>query len=395
MEIFTSFEKIFIKDRLKNGLDRFFEHVGIKDIKSRKEIVRIIMEEIDKKEYFNEEEFIAIVDNILGKYNFQDKLDQVLPKLDNKRTLNPLLQKNIESYFKISKEKKGVNFRDKLNTRESVRAYLYLTLPEGQREVFKSDFERLLTQKKEFYFRLWPPKIGLKLRELIGGEVRGDFEFGEFSNELISYIEDLQKGKNKITLYFDEDLLPEELKEKSLEDLEKLGIKKNKDNYEIYIFPNNIQDILFNLAESSLLITEKETEIGRKLTRIKELFKKTRKNLGSLSEGKFILTSYAGLIEGFENSYREALKKGMSEEEAKKLLETANKLEKILEQFAEDSQDEQKRKIMLRQAGNWLKVNGLTFLSSIGFWWLAVSWFLPLWLIVKMSNQIDDFLKQK
>ena len=50
MEIFTSFEKIFIKDRLKNGLDRFFEHVGIKDIKSRKEIV-IIFEEINMKYY--------------------------------------------------------------------------------------------------------------------------------------------------------------------------------------------------------------------------------------------------------------------------------------------------------------------------------------------------------
>jgi hypothetical protein len=131
-------------------------------------------------------------------------------------------------------------------------------------------------------------------------------------------------------------LLPDELKGKKEDELEALGIKKAGDgNYEIYITPDKLQDILFDLVERSLSVAEQETEIGRKITKIKELFKEARQNLKSVPEGQLILASSASLIEGLESRYREGLREGMSEEEARRLLETANRLEEFLRRMAE------------------------------------------------------------
>jgi hypothetical protein len=391
MEKFPNIEKSFNNDRLRGGLDSFFLHIAqINDANVRKNIVDNIMQEVEQREYFNEEEFSQIIENVLKQNNLQDKLDQVLPESEGKREFHGLLQKNFENYFHSSPEKKGINFRDPLDTAESVRAYLYLTLPEDQRGPFQSDFERLLTQKEDFFFRLWPPKIALRFRELLKGKVRGGLKPGEFSREIKNYIEDLRQGKNRITLYFSEDLLPDELKGKKEDELEALGIKKAEDdNYEVYITPDKLQDILFNLIERSFSVAEQETEIGKKLTSIKKLFKEVRKNLKSVPEGQAILASFASLIEGLENRYRESLREGISEEEAKKLLEAANRLEGFLKEMTESSKDEQKRKGSLAKAKDWLKANGGTILSSIGLWGLAIGWFLPLYLINKMYDEIE------
>jgi predicted DNA-binding protein (UPF0278 family) len=191
-----------------------------------------------------------------------------------------------------------------------------------------------------------------------------------------------------ITLYFEENLLPDELRGKTEDELRQMGIVKKGNIYEIYITANKLQDILFDLVERSLSVAEQETEIGKKLTSIKELFKKARENLKSVPEGQTILASLASLIEGLENRYRAGLREGMSEEEARRLLETANRLEGALNSIIEDSKDAEKRKGLLGKVKDWLKANGSFIASALGLWGLAIGWFLPLWLISKMYDAI-------
>jgi predicted DNA-binding protein (UPF0278 family) len=167
-----------------------------------------------------------------------------------------------------------------------------------------------------------------------------------------------------------------------------MGIVKKGNIYEIYITANKLQDILFDLVERSLSVEEKETEVGRKLTKIKELFKEARRSLKSVPEGQAILAPLASLIEALENSYRAGLREGMSEEEARRLLETANRLEGALNSIIEDSKDAEKRKGLLEKVENWLKANDSFIASALGLWGLAIGWFLPLWLISKMYDAI-------
>jgi hypothetical protein len=78
----------------------------------------------------------------------------------------------------------------------------------------------------------------------------------------------------------------------------------------------------------------------------------------------------------------------MSEEEARRLLETANRLEGALNSIIEDSKDAEKRKGLLGKVKDWLKANGSFIASALGLWGLAIGWFLPLWLISKMYDAI-------
>jgi hypothetical protein len=389
MERFKNIERIFSKDRLRGGLDSFFLHIAqINDDNLRRNIVDSIMQKVEQDEYFSEDEFVVLIENLLNQANFQNKIDQILPEVGGKRELHGLLRKNFENYFRSSPEKKGINFRDRLDTPESVRAYLYLTLPENQRGPFQADFERLLTQKEDFFFRLWPPKISISFRDLFKeGEIRGGlWGPGEFLREVRSYIEDLQQGKNMITLYFEENLLPDELRGKTEDELRQMGIVKKGNIYEIYITANKLQDIILNLAERSSAVVEQETKLGKKLKKIRELFQEARKNLKP--EEQINLVTLASLIEGLESRYRAGLREGMSEEEARRLLETANRLEGVLNSIIEDSKDEQKRKGLLGKVKDWLKANGSFIASALGLWGLAIGWFLPLWLISKMYDAI-------
>jgi hypothetical protein len=389
MERFKNIERIFSKDRLRGGLDSFFLHIAqINDDNLRRNIVDSIMQKVEQDEYFTEDEFVGLIENLLNQANLQNKIDQILPEVEGKRTLHGLLRRNFEGYFRSSPEKKGINFRDRLDTPESVRAYLYLTLPENQRGPFQADFERLLTQKEDFFFRLWPPKISISFRDLFKeGEIRGGlWGPGEFLREVRSYIEDLQQGKNMITLYFEENLLPDELRGKTEDELRQMGIVKKGNIYEIYITANKLQDIILNLAERSSAVVEQETKLGKKLKKIRELFQEARKNLKP--EEQINLVTLASLIEGLESRYRAGLREGMSEEEARRLLETANRLEGVLNSIIEDSKDEQKRKGLLGKVKDWLKANGSFIASALGLWGLAIGWFLPLWLISKMYDAI-------
>jgi hypothetical protein len=371
-------EKILRLELLRSSLDHLLIKIGDK----RKQVITTIIEGyVNQNDYFDGEGFDRFVEE-RGLRSIEGLDEQIINRI----------KERIENYYRRSREKKGINFRDRLDTPESVRAYLYLTLPENQRGPFQADFERLLTQKEDFFFRLWPPKISISFRDLFKeGEIRGGlWGPGEFFREVKDYIKDLQKGKNRITLYFSEDLLPDELKGKKEDELEALGIKKAEDgNYELYITPDKLQDILFDLVERSLSVAEQETEIGRKLTKIKELFKEARQNLKSVPEAPLILASSASLIEGLESRYRGGLREGMSEEESKKLLEAANRLEEFLRRMAEGSKDKKGIKGLLAKAKEWLKANGGTILSAIGLWGLAVGWFLPLWLISKMYDEIE------
>jgi hypothetical protein len=389
MERFPNIERIFSKDRLRGGLDSFFLHIAqINDANLRRGIVDVIMQKVEQDEYFTEDEFVRLIEILLNQANLQNKIDQILPEVEGKRTLHGLLRRNFEGYFRSSPEKKGINFRDRLDTPESVRAYLYLTLPENQRGPFQADFERLLTQKEDFFFRLWPPKISISFRDLFKeGEIRGGlWGPGEFLREVRSYIEDLQQGKNMITLYFEENLLPDELRGKTEDELRQMGIVKKGNIYEIYITANKLQDIILNLAERSSAVVEQETKLGKKLKKIRELFQEARKNLKP--EEQINLVTLASLIEGLESRYRAGLREGMSEEEARRLLETANRLEGVLNSIIEDSKDEQKRKGLLGKVKDWLKANGSFIASALGLWGLAIGWFLPLWLISKMYDAI-------
>jgi hypothetical protein len=391
MERFPNIERIFSEDRLRGGLDSFFLHVAeINDANVRRNIVDSIMQEVGQREYFNEEEFSQIIENVLNQNNLQNKLDQILPEIEGKRELHGLLRRNLEGYFRSSPEKKGINFRDRLDTPESVRAYLYLTLPEDQRGPFQDDFERLLTQKEDFFFRLWPPKISISFRDLFkeGKIIGGLYGPGEFLREVRSYIEDLQQGKNMITLYFEENLLPDELRGKTEDELRQMGIVKKGNIYEIYITKDKLQDIILNLAERSSAVLEQETKLGKKLKKIRELFKEAKKNL--TPEEQISLVTLASLIEGLEIRYRAGLRKGRSKKEARGLLETANRLEGVLNSIIEDSKNEQKRKGLLGKVEDWLKANGSFIASALGLWGLAIGWFLPLWLISKMYDAIAE-----
>jgi hypothetical protein len=359
-------EKILRLEVLRSSLDHLLIKIGDK----RKQVITTIIDGyVNQNDYFDGEGFDRFV---------EERGLRSIEGLDE-QTINRIKER-IENYYRRSREKKGKNFRDRLDTPESVRAYLYLTLPENQRGPFQADFERLLTQKEEILFiKLWPPSI----RSVLGKP-------GKFFREVKRYIEDLQQGKNRITLYFSEDLLPNELKGKREDELEALGIKKAGDgNYEIYITPDKLQDILFNLVERSLSVEEQNTEIGKKLISIKELFKRARENLKSVPEGQAILASFACLIEALESRYREDLREGMSEEEAKKLLEAANRLEEFLRRRAEGFKDKKGIKGLLAKAKEWLRANSGTIISAVGFWGLALGWFLPLWLISKMYDVIE------
>jgi hypothetical protein len=99
------------------------------------------------------------------------------------------------------------------------------------------------------------------------------------------------------------------------------------------------------------------------------------------------------LLASIKNSYVEGIRSGMSEEEARKLLDSVTKLESQLKFLAERGKSvksDVEKKRLLAKAKDWLKANGGTILSSIGLWGLAIGWFLPLWLISKMYNQIEE-----
>jgi hypothetical protein len=274
-------------------------------------------------------------------------------------------------YCRESPEVKG-NFPNDLETPEAVRAYLYFLLPDEEREPFRGDFQRLVSAKEEF-------------------------DPNKFFKEIGSFIEDFMEGKKKESIRFPKEWLPNELKEKYKDNLEEklkeLGIESTDGKYRIVVTPEKIRNKIDVILESKLEISEKFREIGEKINSAQNLSKEAKKYLSSIPEGKSIATAYDGLLASIKNSYIEGIRSGMSEEEAKKLLDTVTKLESQLKFLAErgkSAKSDVEKKRLLAKAKDWLKANGGTILSAIGLWGLAVGWFLPLWLITKMYDQIEQ-----
>ncbi len=350
-----------------------------------------ILKYVNGNNLFDEEEVIKFLEKELS--GDQEVLNKLVQEDNGKKTLKQSLKGILESYYRISPEKEGINFRDKLDTPELVRAYLYLVFPEDEKGPFKGDFERLLSQKEEFFFRLWPPKIGLKFRALLKGEFKGEFKPGEFNEEVRSYLEVLSKGKAQITLYFES--LPDELKNKTEKELQKLGIFKKDKNYEIYLRREQMEEIFARFIETAFVISKEETEIGKTLKNVIDLFKETRGKLKKMPEGFAVLAGIEGLLGALKEKYETIAKEGGTENERKKLIESLDKLENFFNDINRGI--ERNDRNILKKAADWLKYNGKGILSllgvSFGLWSLAIGLFIPMWIITEVYKKIEEKIK--
>lgn len=341
----------------------------------------------DSFDYYDEEKISPWVDQLLEEIGIEeDKKEQFREKIKN----------ILKEYFRKSPEKKGINFRDKIEDPQEVRAWLYLVLPEEERKQFEGDFKKAITAKEPIYFRLWPPPIRNAFRYFIGKEEPVGYKPGEFQEDLTDYIEDIKEGKHRITLVFDENNLPENLKNKSENELKNLGIHKVDGEYEIYITPKEMQHILIELAGTPLERGLQEIEIGKQLMRIKELFKKC-KFLTKTPEGNSLYLMYGSLIKAAEEQFRYIMEEGASEEELGKLKNTLDKIEKSLNEILGTYNKEKNKEFALKKAiskgWEWLKTGGQWVFLTLGLWGLLFAWFLPLWLIKKMDDQLKDYFK--
>jgi len=382
------------KDRFFNSLDYYLSNQGIKDRKERKKIIDGIFQLI-KKDYTGEDKNLG-ADELIGLIKQKSDLKDLFIKRRKKEKtkevqenvpqqlelplegveefeeyLDPEFFKIVQGYCLQSPEVKG-NFPNDLETPEAVRAYLYFLLPDEEREHFKGDFQRLVSAKE-------------------------DLDPNKFFKEIDSFIEDFMEGKKKESIKFSKEWLPNELKEKYKDNLEEklkeLGIEDKGGKYVIVVTPDKINIKIDEILQSKLEITDKFREIGEKIISAQNLFKEAKKYLSSIPDGKSIATAYDSILASVKNAYKEAITRGMTEEEAKKLLDSITKLEsqfKFLAERGKSAKSEAEKKRLLAKAKDWLKANGGTILSSIGLWGLAIGWFLPLYLITKMYSAIEQ-----
>jgi hypothetical protein len=384
------------KNRFLSSLDVYLQGLDIKDNKQRKEIAERIFELI-REDYSGEDKDLGadeLMDLIRQQPDLKDlfikkrrkerkektaKAQETVPRQlelplegveEFEEYLDPKFFNIVQRYCRESPEAEG-NFSNDLETPEAVRAYLYFLLPDEEREPFKGDFQRLVSAKEEF-------------------------DPNKFFKEIGSFIEDFMEGKKKESIRFPKEWLPNEMKEKYKDNLEEklkeLGIESTDGKYRIVVTPEKIRSQIDVILESKLEISEKFREIGEKISSAQNLSKEAKKYLSSVPEGKSIATAYDGLLASIKNSYVEGIRSGMSEEEAKKLLDVVTKLESQLKFLAERGKSvksDVEKKRLLAKAKDWLKANGGTILSSIGLWGLAIGWFLPLWLITKMYDEIE------
>ncbi len=367
------FEEVIKLDLLKDYIST----------KEKEEEFRKIMNQIRGLRYYDEEQITSLVSQLL------DAID--VPE-DKKEALLNEIKDRLEVYFKTSKEKKGTNFRYKIEDPQEVKAWLYLILPKRERDQFKADFQKVITEGEPFYFRLWPPSIRNVFRYFWGAEEPIGYQPNEFLEELKNYAKDIQEGKNRITLVFDADKLPRDLKNKPKKELERLGIHKVNGECEIYITPEKIYQIL-NLTLEQILPAELlRYQIAKELKEVEKLLKNNARFIKKLSGGKelynSLLTDFHILTLGFRN----LMERGATEEELNVLKGNIELLKKVLGEFAEDRKKKSKSEIG-GKIKNWIMGAGsniLTFgLSSIGLWGLALFWFLPLWMITKMYESIE------
>jgi len=372
--------------------DLFTTEKGI----DRKKFIEDLRSAIENSgEYFNEGKIIEEIENFanikIQDENLRSEFLKTIIEFDEEgnKKLSQIWRNSLEDYFRKSPEKKGLNFRDQIKDSNELRAWLYLTIKdENIKNQFRPDFEKALSQREIIYFRLWPPTIVNGLKYLVLGEAKPKgFEEGEFIKELQSYIEDLQKGKNRITFWFEENILPEELKNKSEEELKNLGIEKIGNVYEFYITPDQISDFILNFVTLYTESIKEQSELTKLFQETKDLLNEVRAK--SPSELKQLLGMYGSLLLGLEENFHNMLETGASKEELDKIKKSVEEVKKHLEEIKKDIETKKPVLDIKSKVVKWLKDKGSLILGGIGLWGLAIGWFLPLWLISRMYKEIE------
>jgi hypothetical protein len=426
MERLRGMEKIKLSNYLeiltrKAFIDLFTAEKGIDREKFIKDLRGVIE---NSGEYFDAREIIQEIKNFVNdKIQDEDLKSEFLEAIietdeNGNERLNERWEEALKDYFRESPEKRGINFRDQIKDSNELRAWLYLTIKdENIKNQFRPDFERALSQREPIYFRLWPPTIvnGLKYLILGDAEPKG-FKEGEFIKELQSYIEDLQKDKDRITFWFEDNILPEELRNKSEEELRNLGIEKKGNIYEFYVTPDQLSDLIVNLATGYTESIKEQTELTKLFQETKDLLKEIRAKIPSRleqlsgiskleqllgtrakvpSELKQLLGMYGGLILGLEKQYLNMLERGADKEAFDAIKKSLEEIKKNLEEIKKDIEAKKSASDIKGKISNWLKEKGSLILGGIGLWGLAIGWFLPLWIIEKMSKQLDSYMGKK
>lgn len=385
---------------------------------------------LNSQEYFDEQEFVDQLGDIIeralnscrvgnqnlsdflsGQNNqpqFQEVINSIFNSItedkDGKRVLRANWLISLTDFFRKSPEKKGTNFRDQIKDKEELRAFLYLCLTdESEKQKFRQDFGRALNQGEPIFYKLWPPSIANVFRALIGSEPKPKgFNKGEFMRSIEAYLEDISQGKDRITLWFEESLLPDELKDKNPEELQRLGVRKINGQFEIYFNSDQYWRILNAVRETYVEGLNDEIKVEKLLKEVNDLFNELKKE--SPSKFQHRINAYGSILTFYVMGYQRAKsEEGLTSEQLNNLIEELNKfkaelneLKKDIEEYKSeknpDKKDAKFKEIMARSGKFLLNAgkNLFSFISlSLAAWGIALGWFLPLWLIGKMYEQLE------
>lgn len=396
--------------RLENYLDiltsSVFRHLNreIEENIGRENFRNLLRESIDEMgEYFDEERFIEILERKINDIGISDedkrKIRQLIIMTDpqGNKSLRPNWRSALDDVFIKSPDKKGINYKDKIEDRDELRAWLYLVIKdEGLRRAFKNDFERALNQSEAIYFRFRHPlrSIVNLFRWVIGKEKPLGFKKGEFPKEIESYIEDLELGKNRITFYFEDKLLPNELRNVDPQRLRELGIEREGQRYRFSITPENLSDIISEFISVTTENIKGESELVILFKEVNDLYNDVRKKARDPNL-KLAISKIGSFIYGMERVYLEAIKgKGLAGEEIKRM---KNELEKIKEtllrikSFIESGGEGKKN--LKEKIKEFLKAAGLIGFTSFATMFVLIGLVAPLAITLKLDEYIQKQTK--
>lgn len=344
---------------------------------------KFIQNLIDKAgDYFIEEIIIQKLEEEVNNLDIdnnkkQEILDKLITKKGDKKVLKEDVSEHLRIIFRNSPEKKGENFPNPIEDPKELRAWLYYATND---ERFRRDFEEMIRQKESsFLKRLLNP--------------------GSFFRNSQEAFEDFLRGKHIVSFPFEKKILPDEFKTNGQPDknkLEEKGIQETADGYVFYITRDKLAEMLDKWSSTYIEMVRGESEIDDLFRETKELYRYLLKN--SPSEIKNSLRMIGSLIKGLEERYRDAIDFGVSKEELDKIKDGLNKCKQFLEELKPEIEQYQQKKdkeilsTIGRKIKDFLKDKGSLILSTIGLWWIAIGWFLPLWLIVEMDKKIGSFL---
>lgn len=409
--IFPDFMRVEEKQfRLENYLDiltsSVFRHLNreIEENIGRENFRNLLRESIDEMgEYFDEERFIEILERKINDIGISDedkrKIRQLIIVTDpqGNKSLRSNWRSALDDVFIKSPDKKGINYKDKIEDRDELRAWLYLVIKdEGLRRAFKNDFERALNQSEAIYFRFRHPLRSILnlFRWVIGKEKPLGFKKGEFPKEIESYIEDLELGKNRITFYFEDKLLPNELSNLDPQRLRELGIEREGQRYRFSITPENLSDIISEFISVTTENIKGESELVILFKEVNDLYNEVRKKAKDPNL-KLAISKIGSFIYGMEIVYLEAIKgKGLAGEEIKRM---KNELEKIKEtllrikSFIESGGEGKKN--LKEKIKEFLKAAGLIGFTSFATMFVLIGLVAPLAITLKLDEYIQKQTK--